>query len=149
MLKITKFFLNKKIFLLDVSGKSPAFFLKKKNVKINKNFYDNLIKFSKLNKNIICRICLHQSLNEKLHSMIVLINSKNQFNTHKHPTTPEVYQLIMGSLKINLFNNKKKKVKTIMMNKKNELFSINKNQYHVVIPTTKVAIFHETKSFVS
>ena len=33
MLKITKFFLNKKIFLLDDSGKSPAFFLKKKKYK--------------------------------------------------------------------------------------------------------------------
>lgn len=145
MLKITKFFSNNKKFILDQSGKSPAFFLRHKNVKINNIFFKNLIKFSKLNKNINCRICLHQSKNEKLHSMIVLINSKNHFNIHRHLETPEMYQLIKGTIKINIFNNKKNKVKTIIMKKKNEIFSVNKNQYHIVIPKTRYAIFHETK----
>ena len=76
--------------------------------------------------------------------MIVLINSKNKFNIHKHSKTSEVYQLIQGSIKINLFK-KKKKTKSVLMKNRGEIFSVLKNQLHVVIPMSNIAIFHETK----
>ena len=52
--------------------------------------------------------------------MIVLINSKNTFNIHRHSKTSETYQLIKGSIQINLFKNNiksqtiKKKVKFLL-----------------------------------
>ena len=79
-----------------------------------------------------------------MHSMIVLINSKNEFKIHKHSKTPEIYQLIEGSIKINLFKNKKK-IKSVIMKKKGEIFSVLKNQLHIVVPVSNIAIFHETK----
>tara|TARA_E500000331_G_C17025377_1_gene612719 strand:- start:16 stop:477 length:462 start_codon:yes stop_codon:yes gene_type:complete len=143
MNKIPKFF-SKKKFSFDYSGKSPAFFIKKDNIKIDQQFFKNLVRFSKINNNINCRVCIHKTKKAELHSMIVLINSKNKFNIHKHSKTSEVYQLIQGSIKINLFKNKKK-AKSVLMKNKGEIFSVLKNQLHVVIPMSSIAIFHETK----
>ena len=143
MNKIPKFF-SKKKFSFDYSGKSPAFFIKNDNIKIDQQFFKNLVRFSKINNNINCRVCIHKTKKAELHSMIVLINSKNKFNIHKHSKTSEVYQLIQGSIKINLFKNKKK-AKSVLMKNKGEIFSVLKNQLHVVIPMSSIAIFHETK----
>ena len=143
MNKIPKFF-SKKKFSFDYSGKSPAFFIKNDNIKIDQQFFKNLIRYSKINNNINCRVCIHKTKKAELHSMIVLINSKNKFNIHKHSKTAEVYQLIQGSIKINLFK-KKKKTKSILMKNRGEIFSVLKNQLHVVIPMSNIAIFHETK----
>lgn len=116
MNKIPNFFLRKK-FIYDNSGRSPAFFIKDKNVKIDESFFKNLIKFSKINNNINCRVCIHKTKKAEIHSMIVLINSKNKFDIHKHSKTLEIYQLIKGSMKISLFKNKKK-VKSVILKKK-------------------------------
>tara|TARA_B100000795_G_C22806907_1_gene445656 strand:+ start:10731 stop:11177 length:447 start_codon:yes stop_codon:yes gene_type:complete len=143
MNKIPNFFLRKK-FIYDNSGRSPAFFIKDKNVKIDESFFKNLIKFSKINNNINCRVCIHKTKKAEIHSMIVLINSKNKFDIHKHSKTLEIYQLIKGSMKISLFKNKKK-VKSVILKKKSEIFSVLKSQLHVVVPVSSIAIFHETK----
>ena len=82
MNKIPNFFSRKK-FIYDNSGRSPAFFIKDKNVKIDESFFKNLIKFSKINNNINCRVCIHKTKKAEIHSMIVLINSKNKFDIHK------------------------------------------------------------------
>jgi len=137
-------FFSKKNFILDTSGRSPAFFLKNNNLKVDQNFYENLIKFSKINKNINCRICIHKSKKAELHSMIVLINSKNNFNVHRHSKTSEIYQLIKGSIQINLFKNNLRS-QTIKLKKKGEIFTVLKNKLHIVVPLSKIAIFHETK----
>ena len=137
-------FFSKKNFTLDTSGRSPAFFLKNNNLKVDQNFYENLIKFSKINNNINCRICIHKSKKAELHSMIVLINSKNTFNVHRHSKTSEIYQLIKGSIQIKLFK-KKLKSQTIKLKKKGEIFTVLKNKLHIVVPLSKIAIFHETK----
>ena len=47
-------------------------------------------------------------------------------------------------MKIKLFKNNKK-VKSITIKKKGEIFSVLKNQLHIVVPISKIAIFHETK----
>jgi len=143
MNKIPNFFLRKK-FIYDNSGRSPAFFIKDKNVKIDESFFKNLIKFSKINNNINCRVCIHKTKKAEIHSMIVLINSKNKFDIHKHSKTLEIYQLIKGSMKISLFKNKKK-IKSVILKKKSEIFSVLKGQLHVVVPVSSIAIFHETK----
>ena len=143
MNKIPNFF-SKKNFNYDSSGKSPAFFIKNNNVKIDQRFFKNLIKFSKINNNINCRICMHKTKKAEIHSMIVLINSKNKFNIHKHSKTSEIYQLIKGSIKVNLFKNKKK-IKSVIIKKRGEIFSVLKNQLHMVVPVSSIAIFHETK----
>ena len=70
-MKLTRFF-RKKDFKIDVSGKSPAIFLKSK-IKIDKKIINELIKLSKLNKNINVRICMHKNKTSNIHNMVVLI----------------------------------------------------------------------------
>ena len=107
-------------------------------------YFFNETKFSKLNKNVNCRVCIHKTKKASMHSMIVLINSNNEFKIHKHSKTSEIYQLIECSIKINLFKNNKK-IKSVIMKKKGEIFSVLKNQLHIVVPVSNIAIFHETK----
>ena len=66
MYKVPNFF-SKKNFNFDVLGKSPAFFLKNDNVKIDKKFFLNLVNFSKMNKNINCRVCIHKNKKSKMY----------------------------------------------------------------------------------
>ena len=47
-------------------------------------------------------------------------------------------------MKINLFKNNKK-VKSVIIKKKGEIFSVLRNQLHIVVPLSNIAIFHETK----
>ena len=96
MLKITKYL--KKNFLLDNTGKSPAFFYKKKNLLVNKKIAKELIKFSKSNNNVNCRICLHRTKKNKLHNMIVLLNKKNKDHPHLQNHSDEIYQIMNGSI---------------------------------------------------
>ena len=144
--KLSKFFSDKKLFVLNNRGQSPAFFLKKKNFKVDKIAVKKLKEFSKNNNNINCRICLHQSISEKIHSMLVLINKANKFEIHKHKNTSEFYQLISGKIKITLYNNRKKKIKQLILKEKGDIYSVSKNQSHNLVPLTKFATFHETKS---
>ncbi|MAV76727.1 MAG: hypothetical protein CMG02_00035 [Candidatus Marinimicrobia bacterium] len=147
MYNLSDYFANRKLFKLDNKGKSPAFFLKKKNYKLNKFAIKKLKEFSTNNNNINCRICLHQSLSEKIHSMLVLINNANKFDIHKHEHTPEFYQLINGKIKITLYTKTKKKIKELILKNKGDIYSVSKNQFHNLVPLTKFAIFQETKNF--
>ena len=78
--------------------------------------------------------------------MLVLINKANKFEIHKHKNTSEFYQLISGKIKITLYNNRKKKIKQLILKEKGDIYSVSKNQSHNLVPLTKFATFHETKS---
>ena len=143
MLKITKYL--KKNFLLDNTGKSPAFFYKKKNLLVNKKIAKELIKFSKSNNNVNCRICLHKTKKNKLHNMIVLLNKKNKDYPHLHNHSDEIYQIMNGSIRVSTYNKKLKIKKTYLLNNKNTIFKVTKKDIHKVEPITQIAIFHEIK----
>ena len=143
MLKQNKFL--KKNFLLDNTGKSPAFFSKKKNFLFNTKITKELIKFSKLNNNINCRICLHKTKKEKIHNMIVLLNKKNKAYPHQHSSSDEIYQIISGSIKVFVYSGKIKLKNIFLLSKKNIIFKVNKKNVHKVEPISKIAIFHEIK----
>ncbi len=143
MLKQTKYL--KKNFLLDNTGRSPAFFPKKKNFLFNIKNTKDLIKFSKSNNNTNCRICLHKTKKEKIHNMVVLLNKENKAYPHQHANSDEIYQIINGSLKIFLYKKKIKLKKIFLFSKKNIIFKINKKNIHKIEPVTKIAIFHEIK----
>ena len=143
MLKITKYL--KKNFLLDNTGKSPAFFSKKKNFLVDKKITKELIKFSKSNNNINCRVCLHKTKKDKIHNMVVLLNKKNIAYPHLHNQSDEIYQIMNGSIKVLTYNKKFKLKKTYFLKKKNMIFKVTKKNIHKVEPITKIAIFHEIK----
>ena len=137
--------INNKNFSFDLTGKSPAFFLKSKKIKINKKLIRDLVTFSKNNGNTNCRICLHKTKKNKIHNMIVLLNKKNNAYPHQHSNSDEIYQIISGSLKVSTYNKKIKLKNTFLLSKKNIIFKVEKKNIHKVIPVTKIAIFHEIK----
>ena len=137
--------INKKLFKFDLSGKSPAFFAKKKNVKINKKLIRDLICYSQKNNNTNCRICLHKSKNEKIHNMIVLLNSRNPSNIHKHNGSDEIYHYISGSFYVQLYKSNKLYKKILISNKQNSIFRVNKGTMHNIKPLKNIIVFHEIK----
>ena len=136
--------INKKNFKFDLSGKSPAFFLRNKNLKINNKLMKDLINFSKKNNDINCRICLHKNKKDKIHSMIVLINRKNSSKKHKHSKSDEIYNLIQGSFNILIFKDNRVK-KILMSNRNNIIYTVKKGIIHNIEPINKIIIFHEIK----
>ena len=128
-------------FKKDKSGKSDAYFLKKK-IKFNQIFFKKFLKFAKRDKKNI-RICCHKNINSKLHNMInIMFKINNEAIPHKHIYKDEVYHILYGEIEVVIFNKKKEK---IILNNKNKLIRIEKNTFHLVRSRTNVSIFHEIR----
>ncbi len=132
-----------KIFKLDNTGKSKAFFLKKGN--FLKQSYILDLKKKTLNSKKDNRICLHQNKTSSLHIMINCLIKKKEYSPHKHINKDEFYYLLDGKLKIIFVNKKNKKLKSFIITKKNNFFYLNKNIIHYTIPLTSTCIFIEAR----
>tara|TARA_B100000989_G_scaffold212944_1_gene161814 strand:- start:170 stop:607 length:438 start_codon:yes stop_codon:yes gene_type:complete len=138
-------FNDSKKFKIDLTGKSPAIFLKKE-ILVNDILIKKLIKYSKINNNINCRLCFHKTKKDSIHNMIVLLN-KNNLNTfkfHNHKNSDEFYNIIKGSGHIYIKRNKKIIKKTISDNKY-FMTKVDKKIYHKIVPTSDILIFNEIK----
>ena len=128
----------------DKSGKTPTFYLKNENIKIDKKLLLFLERFSLHNKNIDARICIHKKKSSKHHSMVLLQNKNNYYRPHKHKSKGDTFLILKGKLACFLFNNKGKiKFKCIL--KKNEIFRTPNNTFHAILPVTKKVLYFETK----
>ena len=140
-LKKNKFIKNKKV-------KSLTYFFKGKlqNVILTKD----LIKKGKiisnfLNKNL--RINLHKSVKSNYHDMIIFQRRGTHVLPHKHPIGGETIHMIEGKLKVILFDQKGKLVKTVIMEKnKNFIFRVSGKIFHSYKIISKLAIYHEDKN---
>lgn len=130
----------------DLKGKSPAFFDLSVHPKFNITQISFLKKLSKLNNGGTVRICLHNSKKKKLHNMIIFMTKKSKVQIHAHKYQDETYQIIYGKMNIKLFSKQKKYLKNIILDpKKNILFRVNKNIFHVTTPLTNYVVFHESR----
>jgi len=134
--------MDKRKFRLDRSGESPAYFSKKKNIKISKKDIQKLIKLS-LKEKTDLRICMHKNINENLQTMINILLKRREYFYSAHINTDEVYHVVKGKLLIIYFENKKKK-KTLL-NSNNKLFIMKKKTVHATIPISKYCVIHETR----
>ena len=135
--------MNDKIFTVDNSGKSKAFFLKN-GESLNKKYISKLEKIT-LNKNKDHRICLHADKNSSLQLMINCLIKKDEYSPHKHLTKDEFYYLLNGKLKIVLINKDKKILDYSILNSKNRFFFLKKNIIHYTIPLTRICTFIEAR----
>ena len=132
-----------KNFKKDSSGNTTAFFFKEKIPIVNKKLLRKFIGYSKNRKRNI-RLCLHSSKKEELHSMLILINKSNNTTIpHKHLKKSEVYQILLGKIKITLFFKKSKKY--IILDKNKPIVKIPNNIFHLVQSISNISIFHETR----
>ena len=92
------------------------------------------------------RICLHKNKQKKLHNMIIFLTKKSNNKVHKHKNQDETYQIISGKMKINIYTNKKKYLRSFVLEpSKKIILRINSNTFHSTIPLTKFVVFHESR----
>ncbi|MDC3206106.1 WbuC family cupin fold metalloprotein [Candidatus Pelagibacter sp.] len=113
------------------------------------NLENEIQKFSKL-KIKKKRICLHKTEKDLIQESIIFTKGFIYFRTHKHPyKKPESYHLIKGKLLIVIFDNHNKVKKKIILKKnKNypDIYKMNVNSFHLVIPMSKICVWHEVSS---
>ena len=141
-------YLKKNKFIENKKAKSLTYFFKGKPQ--NTILTKDLIKKGKiisnfLNKNL--RINLHKSAKSNYHDMVIFQRRGTHVLPHKHPIGGETIHMIEGKLKVILFDQKGKLVKTVIMEKnKNFIFRVPGKIFHSYKIISKLAIYHEDKN---
>tara|TARA_Y100001970_G_scaffold290205_1_gene423031 strand:- start:1985 stop:2509 length:525 start_codon:yes stop_codon:yes gene_type:complete len=136
--------INNKNLKIDKKAKCVSFFVKNLPFSINKKNLNEMMKLSDKNKKSNVRICFHKSKDDIHHDMIILERNKNVYPPHRHKDKGECFHVILGKLKILIFNSSGK-IKNKIILKKGEVLRIKKNSYHAVIALTDPVIYHESK----
>jgi len=92
------------------------------------------------------RICLHESLKNKVNEMIIVAHKDGDMPAHKHPADkPESYHMIEGRLQILIFNDDGSVKETILLSSDAhpKMYRIRGGVWHQPIPLTEWAIYHE------
>lgn len=92
------------------------------------------------------RVCLHESLENKVHEMIIAAHKDGNMPPHKHPVNkPESYHMIEGKLQISIFNNDGSLKDSIILSsdKHPKIYRITGGVWHQPIPLTDWAVYHE------
>ena len=105
------------------------------NVKIRKILQEEKKHFKRIN--------LHQSLRDKVQSMIMLYSSKLESTPHYTKNSKEYFSLLYGKIECLIFNNMGKLVKRIKLDKNNNYLILKKNTIHAFKIKSKYAAAHE------
>ena len=92
------------------------------------------------------RIVVHKDINDKTHEMIILLMKNSKFKPHRHPKNKsESYHLMSGVMKVNIFDDKGKVIRTIkLVDSGNKYFRNSNGAWHQPIPLTEYVLYHET-----
>ena len=94
------------------------------------------------------RLCLHDSPENDLHEMVICVSKEDYFRPHKHNTGTESHFIIKGRILAVFFDEKGNVIQHVILGKQEEDclgYRINSNTYHMLIPLSDTAFFHETK----
>jgi len=92
------------------------------------------------------RICLHESLDNKVHEMVIVARKDAILNPHKHPSKkPESYHVIEGKLKVLIFNDDGsiKDKFFLSSNSHPKMYRIKGDIWHQPIPVSEWVVYHE------
>jgi len=94
------------------------------------------------------RLCLHKDIQEPLHEMIIVICKNVYIRPHKHIRKAESFHIIEGSFFLIIFDDNGGIIERILMGedkkRKKFLCRLEKNLWHMLIPTSEFVVFHET-----
>lgn len=92
------------------------------------------------------RYCLHQNVKDSLHEMVLVTTKEDVKYPDKHTETTESNIVLRGKLLVILFE-EDGKIKEAFILSSEEMFyyRCKKNQYHMTIPLTDVAVYIEIK----
>ena len=131
--------------VLDQHGISWGYFCLKKPVAVDKNLIEQLKEVAHANKMNV-RICLHESVHNEFHNMIIVQHKSLYYPPHKHPEKPECYHIIEGELGAVHFDVGGNIVRTSKISTGgNFIYRIALNEHHTIFPITDIAVYHESK----
>ncbi len=130
---------------LDSSGKSLAYFCRRKPVAVTKELVADLVARGAGTGQGI-RLCLHEGPDALLHDMIVVQYGGQYFRPHKHLEKSESYHMIDGEMGIVIFDDEGKVVEACRMDTSNTtVYGVGPGMYHTNFPLTEVAVYHESR----
>jgi glucose-6-phosphate isomerase len=131
---------------LDSSGKSPAYFCRRRPVSVTKDLISELKDMGAATGRVI-RLCLHESPEAELHNMIMVQYAGKYFIPHKHSEKGEILHIIEGELGVFIFDEDGEVTEACRMGAEgNMIYGIGENMYHAYVPLTEVVVYHESKS---
>lgn len=91
------------------------------------------------------RLCLHRTIDDPVHEMIIAVHQSVYIRPHKHINKAESFHIIEGELYLFLFNDEGSIDQKFLLNtNENFLVKIDKNIYHCIVPMTETIVIHET-----
>lgn len=92
------------------------------------------------------RICFHQDQNDLLHDMLIALDRSAKIKPHLHLRKLESFQVIVGAMAINLFDEQGRICKKIELTAESGAafyFKLPPKIAHTVMPLTDLVIFRE------
>ena len=115
--------------------------------KIDDEMIKRLIAQAKQNPRQRMRLCLHRSLDDDVHEMLIALAKGCYVRPHKHPLKTESFHIIAGNLWLIIFDDQGRVVQKFRMSEKGRegyfLYRLEKNLWHTVIPISDYIVFHE------
>ena len=94
-----------------------------------------------------CRLCLHQSDDDKLHEMIIALARDCLFPPHRHPTKTESYHMIDGRFILIIFGDDGVPMRSLLLTPPERggviCFRLSMPVFHAALPLDDVVVFHE------
>lgn len=125
---------------------SYAEFSKKESCFVTKNLMKELVQKALDNPLKKYRFCLHQNPESTLHEMVIVTTKDDMRYPDKHLGTTESNIILSGKLLV-VFFGEEGEIQRVFVLDPEELFyyRCEKNQYHMTIPLTDVAVYVEIK----
>lgn len=125
-------------------AKTPTFYFDNKNVFscIKKKHIRFLCKYAKKSQKSV-RVCLHNDINDTLHNMIIVHLKGTYIRPHKNVSNSKAYHIIKGRMRIIGILDDGSKVFDMILDKEQPLLRIEPNIYLLLLPLTKMVVFHE------
>lgn len=131
----------------NLKGNSLAYFAKTKQVLVNREMVDELIRRSKEMGNANARFCLHSNPEENLQDMVVLVyKDKACRRLHQHRTGNEAIHVIAGKLMALVFDKQGGLIDKRILEPEGEfIYRNNSGTYHFYFPVTEYAVLREIR----
>ena len=113
---------------------------------LHEEILDKLKKIALGHPFLRARICLHESLDNKVHEMIIVAHIDGNMPPHRHPADkPESYHILDGKLQISIFNDDGSVKETFSLSDDShpKMYRIKGGVWHQPIPLTEWVIYHE------
>jgi len=128
----------------DKLGKTPAYYFNKTKHILDNNLIEELKLISSVERKTM-RICLHNTIDDNLHNMIIIDYKNNPNLPHFHISTSESHHIIEGKLGCFIFDQDGKIIRKYILSKDHNILDrLNNNECHLLLPISDYVIFHET-----